>query len=148
MVAAAGAEEAQGGETAGAGLGGPSLSALRGALGPGGALSEPELLALIEAVVGCGGGASEGLSGELSGFAKFIRRTVSLMPPPSEARRSLPGCSNPACTNLAGPSEASLRVKRCGGCEAARYCCRECQAAHWEVGHKRECRTAAAAAGS
>ncbi|KAG2489973.1 hypothetical protein HYH03_011602 [Edaphochlamys debaryana] len=143
MVAAAGTEEAQGGETAGGGLRGPSLSALRRVLGPGGALSEPALLALIEAVVGCGGGASEGPLSELSPKALSTLASVSLMPPPSHARRSLPGCSNPACPNLAGPSEASLRVKRCGGCEAARYCCRECQAAHWEAGHKRECRTAA-----
>ncbi|KAG2489972.1 hypothetical protein HYH03_011601 [Edaphochlamys debaryana] len=143
MVPAAGAEEGQGGEAVGGGLGGPSLGVLRRVLVPGGALSEPDLLALIEVVVGCGGGASGGPSIELSSFAKFIAITVSLMPPPSEARQSLPVCSNPACTNLAGPSEASLRVKRCGGCEAARYCCRECQAAHWEAGHKRECRTAA-----
>ncbi|KAG2489977.1 hypothetical protein HYH03_011606 [Edaphochlamys debaryana] len=147
MVAAAGTEE-QGREAVGGALGGPSLSALRRVLGPGGALSEPALLALIEAAVGCGGGASGGPSVELSGFAKFIRNTASLMPPPSEARRSLPGCSNPACTNLAGLSEEALSVQQCGGCDAARYCCRECQAAHWEAGHKRECRAGAAAAES
>ncbi|KAG2489974.1 hypothetical protein HYH03_011603 [Edaphochlamys debaryana] len=54
IVAAAGAEEEQVREAVGAGFRGPSLSALRRVLSPGGALSEPALLALIEAAVGCG----------------------------------------------------------------------------------------------
>jgi hypothetical protein len=32
----------------------------------------------------------------------------------------LPGCCNPACTSLAGVSEAALVLKRCTGCKIAR----------------------------
>jgi hypothetical protein len=33
---------------------------------------------------------------------------------------SLPGCHNPACTSLAGTSEAAMPLKRCTGCKVAR----------------------------
>jgi hypothetical protein len=33
---------------------------------------------------------------------------------------SLPGCHNPACTSLAGVSEAAMPLKRCMGCKVAR----------------------------
>ncbi|KAG2494847.1 hypothetical protein HYH03_007087 [Edaphochlamys debaryana] len=62
--------------------------------------------------------------------------------PPLEARRRLglpPACSHPACANLAGDSEAGLRLKQCGGCGQASYCCQECQKAHWRAGHKEAC---------
>ncbi len=54
---------------------------------------------------------------------------------PSPLRR----CSWWRCTNLAGDSEAGLPLMECGGCGGAWYCRRECQAAHWREGHKREC---------
>ncbi|KAG2486372.1 hypothetical protein HYH03_014952 [Edaphochlamys debaryana] len=61
--------------------------------------------------------------------------------PPAEARRrlGLPACSNPACANLAGDSEAGLRLQQCGRCGRASYCCRDCQTAHWRSGHKEAC---------
>ncbi|KAG2498195.1 hypothetical protein HYH03_003949 [Edaphochlamys debaryana] len=62
--------------------------------------------------------------------------------PPAEARRRLglpPACSHPACANLAGDSEAGLRLRQCGRCGQAGYCCRECQTAHWRGGHKQAC---------
>ncbi|KAG2492585.1 hypothetical protein HYH03_009246 [Edaphochlamys debaryana] len=62
--------------------------------------------------------------------------------PAAEARRRLglpPACSNPACANLAGDSEAGLRRQRCGRCGQASYCCRDCQTAHWRSGHKEAC---------
>ncbi len=48
-------------------------------------------------------------------------------------------CSNPACLDLRGESEAERPLKACGGCGAAAYCCRECQVAHWRAGHKEAC---------
>ncbi|KAG2492501.1 hypothetical protein HYH03_009166 [Edaphochlamys debaryana] len=64
-----------------------------------------------------------------------------LVVPPAEARRrlGLPACSNPACANLAGDSEAGLRLRQCGRCGQASYCCAECQRAHWRAGHKEAC---------
>ncbi|KAG2488807.1 hypothetical protein HYH03_012607 [Edaphochlamys debaryana] len=65
-----------------------------------------------------------------------------LLVPPAEARRRLdlpPVCANPACANLAGDSEAGLRLQQCGRCGRVSYCCRECQMAHWRAGHKAEC---------
>ncbi|KAG2491813.1 hypothetical protein HYH03_009973 [Edaphochlamys debaryana] len=52
---------------------------------------------------------------------------------PGEARRRLgvPGfCAHPACANLAGDSEAAVRLRRRRGCKRAAYYCRECQTAH------------------
>ncbi len=47
-------------------------------------------------------------------------------------------CANEQCARFVGERDAELGLRRCGRCEA-RYCCRECQAAHWKAGHKREC---------
>ncbi|KAG2487089.1 hypothetical protein HYH03_014333 [Edaphochlamys debaryana] len=54
----------------------------------------------------------------------------------SEVRALLPACANPACANLAGDSEAALKLQQCGRCGRASYCCRDCQMAHWRAGHK------------
>ncbi|KAG2495180.1 hypothetical protein HYH03_006786 [Edaphochlamys debaryana] len=157
MVAAGDAAEAR---EEGAGVGaaaggdgpmqnaGPSLRLLRQALTRD-AVGEVELLAAVEAV--CAGAQSSDLTAEqqAAGAAElqYYSSAVSVLASPAEARRALPGCSNPACTNLAGPSEAALRLRRCGGCGgAARYCGHDCQAAHWAAGHARECRLLAAAA--
>ena len=48
-------------------------------------------------------------------------------------------CANPACTNAAGASEASLRSWHCGGCGLVRYCGEACRNAAWR-GHRRACR--------
>jgi hypothetical protein len=34
---------------------------------------------------------------------------------------ALPGCYNPACTSLAGAGEAGMKLKRCAGCQIARW---------------------------
>jgi hypothetical protein len=50
-------------------------------------------------------------------------------------------CNNPACANLAGPSELQLvtgKLSVCSGCKKACFCCRACQAAHW-TSHKPAC---------
>ncbi len=61
---------------------------------------------------------------------------------PEEVGRRLAGgcCSNGACVQLEGDSEAAVKLRRCGGCKAVRYCCQECQAADWAAGHKQACR--------
>jgi hypothetical protein len=51
----------------------------------------------------------------------------------------LPGCTNPACSNLEGPSEAALPTKRCRGCLMVRYCGTSCQTVDWPR-HKAGCR--------
>lgn len=62
-------------------------------------------------------------------------------------------CSGPGCGNVqqqqsaatktdaaaAGEGVSTAPFKRCSRCHAKLYCSRECQAAHWKVGHKREC---------
>jgi hypothetical protein len=56
-------------------------------------------------------------------------------------------CNNPACNNISGPSEAELvkgSSSTCGGCRAARYCCKACQSQHWKL-HKQVCKALAAA---
>ncbi len=47
-------------------------------------------------------------------------------------------CANPGCTNLAGCSEGRLRVRRCSGCRAVRYCSRACQQEDW-ASHSKLC---------
>lgn len=39
--------------------------------------------------------------------------------------------------------DATKGLKKCSGCKAVRYCCREHQVAHWAA-HKHECRQRAA----
>ncbi len=56
-------------------------------------------------------------------------------------------CGNPHCGNFAEESEGWLPLKQCGGCRAVRYCCADCQRAHWRAGHKAECKLIAAADG-
>ena len=49
-------------------------------------------------------------------------------------------CAHPACTSIAGPSEAAEpRGKLCSGCRAVRYCGPGCQKADWRA-HKAACR--------
>ncbi|KAG2495183.1 hypothetical protein HYH03_006789 [Edaphochlamys debaryana] len=124
---------------------GPSIRLLREALGPGGACEEPQLLTQLEALSACSSlseaaDLGRGL-GASPGPAQLYAGATAVLASPAEARRALPGCSNPACTNLAGPSEAALSVQRCGGgCGgAARYCCEGCREAHWAAGHAEEC---------
>lgn len=50
-------------------------------------------------------------------------------------------CSNPRCTNLDGPSDATMRTWLCKGCRRMRYCGVACQRQDWrEGGHSRVCR--------
>lgn len=50
----------------------------------------------------------------------------------------LPGCSNWACTNLGGFSEAALPTLLCSGCRRVRYCSVKCQRAAWVEGEHRD----------
>ncbi|PNH02831.1 hypothetical protein TSOC_011154 [Tetrabaena socialis] len=68
-----------------------------------------------------------------------VESARGLLPAPAEARSLLRTCAHPACANLAGGSEAELPLQACGGCGAAWYCSRECQAGHWRAGHREAC---------
>ena len=48
------------------------------------------------------------------------------------------GCSNPACVNLEGESEAAASHRACNGCKVACYCSTACQKAHRKR-HKAVC---------
>ncbi len=61
------------------------------------------------------------------------------------ALAALPLCAHLACTNLAGVSEAQLRMRMCSACRVSRYCSAACQLTDWRAGHKRVCAALAAA---
>ncbi len=63
----------------------------------------------------------------------------------AQALAALPRCAHLACTNLAGASEAQLRMRLCSACRVSRYCSAACQLADWRAGHKRVCAALAAA---
>jgi hypothetical protein len=35
-----------------------------------------------------------------------------------------------------------VKLQRCSGCDAARYCGKECAKAGWKAGHREECKSA------
>ncbi|GFR48902.1 hypothetical protein Agub_g10850 [Astrephomene gubernaculifera] len=74
------------------------------------------------------------ISAELKALAAALVTPVEL-----RRRGLLRGCGNPHCSNLAGDSEAEVKLKACGRCGQVGYCCRECQVAHWRAGHKEAC---------
>ncbi|KXZ53539.1 hypothetical protein GPECTOR_7g989 [Gonium pectorale] len=70
------------------------------------------------------------------------RWLAGLLPPPGRRLWQptvLRVCCSPACGDLTGECEAGLKLRRCAGCEAARYCGAACQRQHWASGHKAEC---------
>ncbi|PNH10027.1 hypothetical protein TSOC_003274 [Tetrabaena socialis] len=77
--------------------------------------------------------------GQLQAARPNMTAIAAVLLPPAEARALLRTCSYPACANLAGDSEADLRLQSCGKCAAAAYCCRACQVAHWRAGHREAC---------
>ncbi|PNH03013.1 hypothetical protein TSOC_010965 [Tetrabaena socialis] len=86
-------------------------------------------------------GAELGWAAEVLGDSIIPDAVARAMLPsaPADARALLRTCTNPACDNLAGDSEAALPLRACGRCGAAWYCRRECLASHWRSGHKEAC---------
>ncbi|GFR42987.1 hypothetical protein Agub_g3986 [Astrephomene gubernaculifera] len=58
--------------------------------------------------------------------------------PQPAAADMLKACCNPWCGNFEGPSEGALRLCKCAGCKAVRYCGAACQKQHWPY-HKSLC---------
>ncbi|GFR44815.1 hypothetical protein Agub_g6152 [Astrephomene gubernaculifera] len=86
-----------------------------------------------------GKGAAGG-NGYLDSISVMLGNALALVSPAElRVRGLLRGCGNPGCANLAGDSEAEVKLKKCGRCGAVGYCCRECQVAHWKAGHKEAC---------
>ncbi|PNH11147.1 hypothetical protein TSOC_002041 [Tetrabaena socialis] len=77
--------------------------------------------------------------GKLPAASPKIAEVARSLLPLAEARGVRRACSYPACANLAGDSEADLRLQSCGKCAAAAYCSRACQVAHWRCGHREAC---------
>ncbi|KAG2488912.1 hypothetical protein HYH03_012538 [Edaphochlamys debaryana] len=105
--------------------------------------TEPSLGAELEALAAKlegGGGSGDAApleSGASAAAAAALAERLAALK--AEARALLPACANPACVNLAGDSEAGVKLQPCAGCKAVAYCCRECQAAHADAGHMVVC---------
>jgi hypothetical protein len=83
----------------------------------------PELLPRVDAVRDTLAGRSADFGGRVAIVASALELLVALgseLDPPALGLR-LPGCHNPACTSLAGASEAGMALKRCKGCGVARW---------------------------
>jgi hypothetical protein len=48
-------------------------------------------------------------------------------------------CNNHGCSSMGKLGELQLG-QGCSSCKAAKYCSRECQTAHWKMGHKSVCK--------
>jgi len=65
--------------------------------------------------------ASAALSSPLLRQAVELLTAFSQQLDPLALGLALPGCYNPACTSVAGASEAGMKLKRCTGCKTARW---------------------------
>lgn len=102
----------------------------RSTQGRGGAPSAP---AAAEAAKQC---ALCGWRQDLDGAAKAEPRASG------RATRAGRGAAPAAAAAAAGAADPKLR--HCSRCRAVHYCCEACQRAHWQGGHKQECRPPAA----
>lgn len=96
--------------------------------------------AVMEAAAAAAGGDRQHVRDALLKAAEGCEQTQKLLNacPDSTFEFEMFGCWYAHCTNLTGCSEALLKMKKCSGCQAAAYCCVECQRADW-ARHKQHC---------
>jgi len=80
------------------------------------AVAAPALLPAADAVSSLPPGSAAGLQRE----PLDLLRSLGWALDPLALGLALPGCYNPACTSLAGASEAGMQLKMCTGCKIAR----------------------------
>ncbi len=66
--------------------------------------------------------------------AAALRAQERAAPAPATPQRC---CALPACS---APATAGVKLKLCGACNRAAYCCKEHQCEHWAQGHKQQCK--------
>ncbi|KAL4428412.1 hypothetical protein ABPG75_002501 [Micractinium tetrahymenae] len=87
-----------------------------------------------------GNGSSNGGADQAANqAAAALPLTAELALRRARALSARPGCGNPRCADLTGPSEAGRRGKLCTGCMLVRYCCTACSKADWKA-HRPACR--------
>ena len=102
-----------------------------------------QLAGLMQPNLSVGGDAENSNPTSYAGWevlqAELLSSVPSEVPPSACSWGEALWCFNPACSNLAGPSELALKTFACGGGCGVRYCSPECQAQGWRDGHRLSC---------
>jgi len=96
----------------------------------------PALLPAADALLAAAGGGSDEVGGQQGAAAgaasgaqqepgsaalRLLASLAQQLDPCALGVDSMPGCCNPACTSLAGASEAGMSLKRCSACKTVRW---------------------------
>ena len=83
-------------------------------------VAAPALVADADALLSSSLGSAPGSSALLGRTVELVSALSAQLDPLALGLR-LPGCYNPACTSLAGASEAAMKLQRCSACKIARW---------------------------